>query len=715
MGRVNTPVAQSFLGGEIGPRSYGRTDLPQWNHSYETLLNFITQPQGSATRRPGFKYIKGTQGTQPARLIPFIYSQAEAYQVEIATDDAAPTVRVIDVNTPSSVATPSLTLTGVTSTLPIWTAAAIKQIQYAQSADITWLVNGSFKPMMLVRTAAGAWSMCDVVRNVNGIPNTSAWPFRYGYAQPFRPVNTTATTLQPSVTTGNGTLTASAPYFVAGMVGSYYKVTQTDTGNRFTGMCLITGFTSELLVNITVIDAFVNTTADADWEESSWSPYRGYPRSTCLFEGRLYYGGNTAEPDRVWASQSQNVSVMDARGFNNGGSFPTVTNASAYSFVPNVGQVNSIQWMAPGKNLPVGSLGNEFVCKGPDPSLSLGVSNITMTPETAHGSAYVQAVKTSYMITFVQRSIKKLRELAFDFTNDSYIATDIALHAKHLFKAAIQGLAWQEFPNGVFWAFDANGQLIGLTRERQQQIISWHRHKIGGAFSTGVARVISVSCVPLSDGTDQLWVVVKRTINGSTAYYVEAGSAEFDATTITAADCTFMDSWYRGTNGTAISLITGMTHLVGQTVKVVSAATVGGAMNYDGEFVVDGSGQVQLPATRLVKEWVVGLGYTSQIKTLKMNTGSQIGSAMGAWKRTDKLLLRLFDTWGLKYGSSSADLKDIIFWGSDHPETITLFTGDKYLDFPDGWDQDGQVLLETDAPFPCNVDTIVARATVNET
>lgn len=731
-------MRNTFLGGEVSPRARRRIDLPQYPHSFEELLNWIVQPQGGASRRPGYKYIKKSHnasnvadGSLAPRIIPFIFKQDEAYVLEL-TPGYTSGARFIDVNNVSSVSQ----MSGIGS-LPSYSAADLKEIQYSQSADIIWITHPSFPPALIARTDYTG-SIVFEENNLDGhtitINGVAVDTDLIVSHLPFRDVNVSGVGFTPNSGTtyaGGDTIKVAATtaaaaavyYFSSGMIGSIYKITITSGGLKYTGSFRITSMDGAASggkyasVNATVIDSIHSSARTEDWEECAWSDYRGWPRTVAHFEGRIYFGGNDAEPDRIWASAVDNFFYLDARGAALGtAAFPTQDATSPFNFTPNAGQVNDIQWISPGKTLPIGSLGREFIISGPDQTQGVSSTNILMTPETAHGSAFVQPARIANVVSFVQRSRKKLRELVFDFNSDSYVATDIGLLANHLLAAGVTGISWQEYPNGVLWCHKDDGSLAGLTRERQQQIAAWHSHTLGGFSDSGqtlAPDVISTCVVPNDDGVDRLWAVVKRYINGATVYYIDEMQDEFvDGNDISVEYANCVDSHIYASNSSA-TVTWAAAHLKGQTVKVVASENQDGSNPYyAGEFTVDATtGNVTLSVA--AKAVMIGLKFKSRAKTLKLEGGSSIGSAQGQMKRADKLSLGLYNAYGLKFGSSDANLKEINF-NTSNPLAISLFTGDKYLDYPNGWDRDQQTILESEWPFPCSINYISVRAQVNE-
>lgn len=71
------------------------------------------------------------------------------------------------------------------------------------------------------------------------------------------------------------------------------------------------------------------------------------------------------------------------------------------------------------------------------------------------------------------------------------------------------------------------GKLLGLTYDAEQNITGWHEHATGGA-------VESIKVIPdIDGGRDELWMVVRRTINGATVRYLEYMLQEYDSAFIT--------------------------------------------------------------------------------------------------------------------------------------------------------------------------------------
>jgi hypothetical protein len=78
----------------------------------------------------------------------------------------------------------------------------------------------------------------------------------------------------------------------------------------------------------------------------------------------------------------------------------------------------------------------------------------------------------------------------------------------------VVGWCFQQHPFGIVWAVRNDGELLGLTYLREQQIAGWHHH------DTALGLFKSVCCVP-EGGEDVVYAIVQRTINGATKRYLE--------------------------------------------------------------------------------------------------------------------------------------------------------------------------------------------------
>jgi len=145
---------------------------------------------------------------------------------------------------------------------------------------------------------------------------------------------------------------------------------------------------------------------------------------------------------------------------------------------------------------------------------------------------------------------RKIREMTFNDYKQKYVAPDLTALAEHITLSGITCIAHQKNPDDIVWCVLDDGSLLSMSYERDQDVIAWAKHVIGG---TSVV-VESVSVIP---GTteDEVWISVARTINGATARYVEQLQIRVD---VDLEDAWFVDSGLNFDGGDAVT-ITGIT------------------------------------------------------------------------------------------------------------------------------------------------------------
>jgi len=233
-----------------------------------------------------------------------------------------------------------------------------------------------------------------------------------------------------------------------------------------------------------------------------------------------------------------------------------------------------------------------------------------------------------------------------------------------------------------------NGEMVGMTYEKSQQVLGWHRHITNGTFE-------SLAVIPTATD-DQLWVIVKRTVNGATKRYVEY----FDAADWTnQEDVFYLDSGltYDSTPATVIS---GLDHLEDEVVQVVTD----GAEHPD-RTVLNGSITLQESAEVVH----VGLKYTAKLVTLEPEGGNPSGSSQSKLKSWAKLNIRVYQTLGGSVDGEKIPYKTTTILMDAPPP---LFTGDLSVEH-EGSSKQAEIIITSDTPFPMTVLGYMGDLTVN--
>lgn len=672
-----TWTQNNFNSGEWSPLTYGRADLQKYKSALSTCLNYVPTAQGGLTRRPGTKYIANTKSNAAVRLVSFEFSITQAYVLEFGpsyvrfyTNDG----QLLSGGSPYEVATP-------------YTANDLQDLQFAQSADVLYIAHPNYKPRKLQRNGPTSWSL-NTITLLDG---------------PYALLNTTSTTITASATTGSVTLTASAALFTSNDVG---RVVRIKVGSTW-GNATITAYTDSTHVTATVNSTLGGTTATALWRLGIWYGVEGssstanYPRTVCFHQDRLVWGGASNYPNRIDGSNTS-----DYENYAPSGTDGTVVDSNAYGFSLNATKVNVINWMVSDEwGMLAGTASGEWVVAASTQQNAVTPTNVTAKMVTAYGGTNVPPVRMGKATLFVQRTKRKVREMMYQFTIGSFQAADVSLIAEHLTKSGIKQMASTLAPQPVVWIVRNDGVLVAMSYDKDQDILGWHQHQLGGFSDSGKTLppiVESVATIPSpTTDRDQVWVSVQRYINGASVRTVELMQKYWeDGDTL--ANAYFVDCGATY-SGSATSTVSGLTWLKGQTVSVLADGSV------HPDCVVDSSGAIAL--NRSASTIQVGLGYNSDGKTMRIEAGGADGPAQGKLKRIHRAIFRFFQSVGLSVQATNGTMYPEPFRTSADPMSapVALYTGDKRWAWDGSYELEGQVFWRQDEPLPSNVLMVVAQ------
>ena len=657
-----TLALTSFVSGEFSPKMDGRTDFEKYNSGAKTLENFLVHPQGAATRRVGTQFIAEVKSSAAkTRLIPFEFSTTQTYILEFGNTyirffkDKG---QILSGGSAYEISSPYLT-------------AELFDIKFAQSADVMYITHPNHEVMKLSRTGHTSWTLAQV-------------DFTDG---PYLATNSTTTTLTPAqaATGSNINITASAVTGINGGAGFQ----TTDVGRIISfnsGKAKITARSSTTVVACTITTAFTNTNATEAFNLGAFSDTTGHPSCVSFFEQRLVFAGTTDEPQTLFFSKAGDYENMTT-GTN-------ADDAMVYTIASN--QVNAIRYMKAVRTLVVGTTGGEFTVSADGTDASITPTNITIKRQSSFGSANVDAIPAGNAILFLQKAKRKIRELQYNFDSDGYQAPDLTILNETVTDTGINEMSYQQEPGSNIWCVRDDGVLACLTYQRSENVIAWSRHIFGGVFGSGKAVCESVASISGVLTEDEVWVIVKRTINGATKRFVECFS-DFDFDETSPTSFKFLDS-HLSYSGSATTTLSGLAHLEGQTVSVLGDGAT------HANKVVNGSGQITLD--RSVTSACVGLPYDSILQTMRIEGGAAEGTSQGKTKRISKVVLRLFETVGVKVGPSLTNLETIPFRTTSSllsNPVDTLLSGDKEIEFNDDYNSDGFIFIKQDQPLPCSI------------
>jgi len=414
--------------------------------------------------------------------------------------------------------------------------------------------------------------------------------------------------------------------------------------------------------------------ASLRWSFASWDIIQGYPDLVTFYRERLCY----ARGSQFWFSVA-----ADLENFANRDGAETLPD-SAISLEIAAGQINDALWLASGDSLLVGTRGAEFAISEVSGSNSFGPGNAQAARQTTYGSRKVAPPIVGDSVLFTQPTGKRVRDMRFSFNTNGFEANDITIIADHIAAGKIIQMQFAQEPHSIVWACCENGDLLGLTFMLEQDVIGWHKHPVGG---DGI--VESLAVIPAPSGShDQVWAIVRRTIDGNTVRYVEYMEKEWKSADDPIRNAVYMDSaaTFNGFDAAAGITITRAT-----STTITASGNVFAAGDVGDYIVVN-------PYSATSCRFRVD-GYTSPTQV----TVAALDPIPANFDVSDALTDWAFarDTVG-SLGYLEGETVDVLIDGASHPQRVVT-SGEISL-------QSNAITVQVGLPCPCEIQTMRIEA-----
>lgn len=235
------------------------------------------------------------------------------------------------------------------------------------------------------------------------------------------------------------------------------------------------------------------------------------PGAVSYFDQRRIFAGTVNKPQNVWMTRPGTESNLSY-------SIPSRA-VDGITFRIASRENNTIRHIMPLAELLLltSSMETKISSKNSDSLTQATVGNF---PQSYIGASNVQPVTVNNNLIYEAARGGHVMEAAYSWQASGYTSGDLSLRAPHLFDGyTIKDMAYAKAPYPIIWAVSSNGKLLGLTYVPTQQVGAWHEHNTDGTFE---------SCTTVAEGAeDALYVVVKRTIGGTTKRFIERMASRF--------------------------------------------------------------------------------------------------------------------------------------------------------------------------------------------
>lgn len=531
--RQNVPQV-NFASGEIVTEADERADSQIFARAVRRLDNGIITPLGQIRRRPGFGYqadlTTALGASSPnVRMETYIFSSSQFYVLVFEPGKCS----ILSVNG---------TLIQSFSTSPITkiTAARLWEFHLCYRGDSIILTHEAFWPIEIKRTSATTFTCGDFPfykeDSLSGWQSTASDPsYRYApfylyYAPRTSPLGA-GVMLTMSAASGAITLTSSVDYFLPGHVGAILGFEGSVPGSgeytwmpKFSEGMVITGYTSPTSVTAQTLGASSSgdlTIEKTQWGELMWNDARGYPRTACFHEQRLFFAGSPGHPNAIWGSASASFSKQgkaDGAYYDfawmawTGSPATPVETDPLLMFVAD-DQVLDIRRLHSYRNLHIMTTTAEFIVPSSLTDSAITPFNFRARKQTPYGvDDQVAPVVYDDAVVFLERSRKVLREVVYNDLQKAYGAQSLSNLAPHRINDPKQMCLWKgsaTTPEAMLFLLSNDGTISVMQGNRGNDTLGWHRWTTPGKF-------LSIAAI-----YEYVFALVEREIDGVARVYLE--------------------------------------------------------------------------------------------------------------------------------------------------------------------------------------------------
>lgn len=715
MAKINL-IKNNFTSGELSPHIWLRTDLSQFRNGAKAVENMLPIIEGGIKKRGGTKLLRVEQDA--IRIIPFIVSHSKNYLIVLRPN----LMNILDSEG---------TLIRTFSTP--YTKEQIPDINFCQSRYNLWLVHSNH-PI--------SWIRCS--------EDFSNWAYdRFTYSVP--PLEETATptlTLKSSEMNVGKTTTLTASIYAAHTANKQYivgdicylfganwtmkyyrclvdhmnqvpKDEYATTTDPETGDIIYTetvywqkitpeeavAFNSSIVgkyifINSGVIrvdrfisgiqvtgEILVKLSANVEAIARSWTIKEpifnetyGYPRAITYFQQRLVLAGSKKYPNYIWLSRTGDESNF----------LTTTQDGDSFTVAASSEQLSNVLHLSQSRGIVVFCGGSELTINAQN---SLSPTNANILEHTAYGTVQtIKPIKVGSELLFVQRGAERVRTLVYDYTTDGLVSNELSVLASHIGEegGGFKEFSYQQEPDSVIWFVMNNGKLATLTLDREQSVISWARHDIGG-------KVISIASLPSTTGADKVYFLVNR--DG----IVQIEQLQENLLLDTAVELAVTHT----EEGCAV------THsLIGILGDNVSAYYKDSTYTYAIPILQREGNTIHIECDAEVQTIYIGRKFTAKVSLLPPDISQAPTTSNPALFKVDHLNLYMYKTINPKVNGEIVELKDI---DDDSLEKPKPFTGQRRISL-DGWNTYDNFKLEItqDEPLPFHITAAVLELNMND-
>lgn len=575
MARIDE-IQTRFNAGELSPNIDGLVDFEPFFYGGSIIENFDVHPQGWLFRRKGTRFVNEVKNSaKKTRILRFKYSIDQVLIIELGEGYFR------------FYSQQALVLSGGSAyeVANNFTENDLDYIRYIQKDDVIWMIHPLKGIYKLIRLANNNWTFSQI-------------DLLYGPYQKENIISSKTCAINNHGAVGTtGTLTASGHTpFTANHVGSLWLMRD---GTSYAYL-KITGFTSSTSVSYisqSVIATSFAAKALSTWSEGEFGLHRSYPRAITFHEQRLVLAGSINETQKIWFSKSADFENFDI-------DYNSQTADDSFNRTIASSTNDSILWLFSDEVLFIGCTDSVWRAKSSNNAAGMSNTDIDLKRQIAFGCEWVDPIYCDSTPFYLQRGKQKVRGIEYTNTEAKYKVRDITIRSDHITSTGLKRFDYQQNPVSTIWAVRTDGQVAKFVFENEQEVNCWTRFTTNGTVEDLVV-------IPSTKEYDEIYFLVKRTINGQTKQFIEVLEPNFSYDNL---NYIYLDSCltYNGTQNTTLTIGSG---IATAGSAIFSASSVGKEIRN-----LNGSGKAKITAYNSATE--VAISITRDFASNNLTSGN---------------------------------------------------------------------------------------------
>lgn len=579
----------------------------------------------------------------------------------------------------------------------------IWELSVSQIGDLMWITHGNHPPRVLTRWADWSWQLS--YADIEDGPWLRQQEYEPGdNSHMIAALNTGINPAQDQPGTDID-VTANQNIWHASDIDRHLRISGEGTNILKFGWAIIREVKSPTVASVDIYATWTgaNGASRTPWHLSPWSHKLGWPRLCSLHHQRVWYGSTTQLITHLWSTQAGSLASMAPdEEWNTDKDYPEpngqhiVTDAGAITYAVMIDQVNEFNFILPLESLLVGSGGGILRLAASELEESLTPDNPRIERISKIGAAEIQPTQLDDAAIFVGQDGKTIFATIWDADRQKMRPHNLQRLTEHFSTSEVVQLCATPNPYSTFWACRVAGEINAVALDTRESVLAWSKQQL--APTAGGDAVVESICSlqGVAGGDDEVWMVVRRTINGATERHIERFAQRLGP----AGDKkhgVYMDSAVR-CYGVPISSIS-LPHLPNETVRVL----VDGA-RHSQDVTLDSNGDGDLDGT--YTDVCAGLPFRATASLLPTELPPQLGLRLSMKaKRIVESKIRLIRSLGISVGPTPEKAAPLSFRkpGAIMDKAPDLFTGVVEVDVETGFGPDGTMSIVSDGPFPAEV------------